>query len=114
MPRHVNDVLYAFHQQRSPFRADVEQTLQAEDAVAVAVEQHGQPDAEHLPVERAVEDEAMGRNPAAHGVNGCWSHRITIDCERKSTEPTESFAAALRFLCEQWGEIDAAKAGIDD
>src|SRR5215203_136031 len=113
MPRHVDDVLHTFHQQRTSSRADVEQTFQPEDPVAVPMEQHGQPDAEHLPVERAIEDETPGRNSIAHGMDRCWSHRVAIDRERTSAEPIEPFAE-LRFPRQQRGEIDAAEAGIDD
>src|SRR5829696_7550249 len=105
MPRYVDDVLHTFHQQRTSSRADVEQTFQPEDPVAVPMEQHGQPDAEHLPVERVVEDETPGRHPIDHGVNRHWRHEVTIDRERTSTEPIEPFAT-MRFLREQRGEID--------
>ena len=61
-------------------------------------------------MQRAVEDEAPGRNPAAHGVNGGWRLQVAINRIRDRVEPF----AAMRFLREQRREIDAAKAGIDD
>src|SRR5687767_1983770 len=110
MPRHVNDVLYALDEQWSSSRADVEQAFQPEDPVAVSMEQHGQPDAEHLPVEWAVEDETAGCNAIAHGMHGRWSRRVTINHRRDLAERS----VAMRLLRQQRGEIDAAEAGIDD
>ena len=54
--RRVDDVLDAVHEQR-PVAADVEQPLDPEDVLAARLQQHRQPDAERVPVERLVEDE---------------------------------------------------------
>jgi len=70
VPRRVDDVLHTFQEQRPPRFPNVEEPLQPEDAVTVLMEQHGQPDAEHLPVEGVIEDETPGHDPLPGNVNG--------------------------------------------
>ncbi len=50
----MDDVLHAVEDQGA-FGTGVEQTLDAQDVVAVALEEHREPDGEHRPVERLVE-----------------------------------------------------------
>jgi len=77
VPRRVDDVLHTFQEQRPPRFPNVEEPLQPEDAVTVLMEQHGQPDTEHVPVEGPVELETAGDDPAAREVNGLRRCRIS-------------------------------------
>ena len=60
MDRRVDDVLHAVDDHRRERAGDVEDALHAQHLFPVGVEQHGQPDAEGGPVERAVEAEGEG------------------------------------------------------
>lgn len=56
MVRRMNDVLHAVQQEWSCL-ANVEKSLDAENALAMAMQQHRQPETEHTPIEWLVKIE---------------------------------------------------------
>ena len=58
MPRGMNDMLNALKHEWTSSLSHVEEPLEPQDVLSVLVQQHGQPNPKHVPVQGAVHDDA--------------------------------------------------------
>jgi hypothetical protein len=60
--RRVHEVLHAVDDNWPAVRTDVQQSFHAQDVAAMAMQQHGQPDAEGGPIQRPLETQTESMN----------------------------------------------------
>jgi len=99
MQRRMHEMLHAVHRDWRIRSHDIQDALHAQDLVAMAIEQHRQPDAEHGPVERAVECQDKRLHRSMRRLDGCRE-----GAERRMGAVVEQHRGADRLLGrpQQW------------